>query len=383
MKSLLAPSHAIAASPMPEAGMIDMTRTMPPDVAGFGRYLQEALSRVAQLEDLEHLVKRHRFFGIETERQIVAKWLSARLGFRPDIHRLYVTGGTQNSLEILFPRLAGVGGCVASEMLSYAGTTQICSLFGIRVVGVPIDDFGIIPDSFAEVCVRDRPTVLYCNPTIHNPTTSVLPEARRREIAAIARKHGVIIVEDDVHGMIAPDAPPTIASIAPDITWYLMSVSKCIGMGLRAAFLVAPDADALTELRAPVQSISAWFVSGLSMAVVADLIGTGAADEIASGVRKEVEARQAIATQALTGLDFRSHPNALHLWLGLPDEWTAAQLAEAVRPYNVLVRPSNLFNTGNAQMPNFVRLSLVAPNTREDLRSAVDVIADRLAHSPA
>ena len=381
MRSFTSQPRPPAASPVPEAGMIDMTRTMPPNVDGFARYIQEALSRVALLDDLEPLIKRHRFFGTETERTLVSEWLSKRLGFQPDIGSLNATGGTQNALKILLPRLVEPGRCVASETLSYAGTTVVCRLFGIPVVGVPIDDLGIIPDEFATVCQRDRPAVLYCNPTIHNPTTSILPETRRREIASIARRFSVTIIEDDVHGMIVPDAPPPIASVAPDITWYIMSVSKCIGMGLRVAFLVAPDAPALAQLRAPVQSISAWFVPGLSMAVVADLIRSGAADEIARGVRQEVEARQAIATRALEGHDFRSHRNALHLWLALSENWTAAKLSEAVRPFNVLVRPSDLFNTGEARMPNFVRLSLVAPKSRDDLQYAMEMIANQLSNS--
>ncbi len=102
---------------------------------------------------------------------------------------------------------------------------------------------------------------------------------------------------------------------------------------------------------------------------------------IARGVRQEVEARQAIAARALEGHDFRSHRNALHLWLALSDKWTAAKLSEAVRPFNVLVRPSDLFNTGEARMPNFVRLSLVAPKSRDDLQYAMEVIANQLSNS--
>lgn len=367
-----------APSPMPVEGMIDMTRTMPPHVPRFSGFIQDALSHVSQMDDLANIVQRHRFFGSDAERTLVAKWLAKRLGFEPATDRLHVTGGTQNTLKILLPRLVGIGGCVASEMLSYAGTTQVSGLFGMKLVGVPIDDDGIVPGEFAKVCEKERPKVLYCNPTIHNPTTSILPESRRYEIAEIARRYGVAVIEDDVHGMIVPDAPPPIASIAPDITWYIMSISKCIGMGLRTAFLVGPDAQSLVELRAPVQSVSAWFVPGVSMAIVAHLIATGAADEIASLIQEEVEARQAIARKAFEGLEFRSHKNALHLWLGLPHNWTAAQLADAVQPFNVLVRPSDLFNSSDAAMPNYVRLSLVAPHTQDDLSHAVHVIAGQL-----
>nr|WP_274617532.1 PLP-dependent aminotransferase family protein [Bradyrhizobium oropedii] len=355
---------------------------MPPEILGLTRRIQEALAHVAQSGDLDHLIQRHHFFGTDGERAVGASWLSHRLGFDPGIDRLFITGGTQNCLEILMPRLVGTGGCVATEMLSYAGNTQVCKLFGIRVVGVEIDEYGILPDAFAQVCERHHPKVLYCNPTIHNPTTSNLPEDRRRAIAEIARRHGVIIIEDDVHAKLAPGAFPTIMSIAPDITWYLMSVSKCIGMGLRTAFLVAPDARALIDLREPIQSISSWFVPGISSVVVTHLIKTGAADEIAASIREEVAARQAIATEALDGFDFQTKINALHLWLSLPDRWSVRELVAAVRPHNVVVRPSDLCNAGGIMMPNKVRLSLVAPRSKRDLAYAVKIIADNLRREP-
>lgn len=371
-----------APSPMPEAGMIDMTRTMPPEMPEAREIFQSALQYVASLDTLDLVVQRHRFFGTEGERTLASEWLSDRLGFRPSLEQIYITGGTQNTLQILLPRLCGTEGVVATEMLSYAGIPQICALYGIRVVGIEIDELGIIPEAFRAACRREKIKVLYCNPTIHNPTTSILPIERRREIAEIAREFGVSIIEDDVHGKLVEGAPAPIASIAPGITWYLMSVSKCIGMGLRAAFLVAPSPQALVELRSPIQSISSWFVPGITAAVVAHLIETGAADHISTIIRREVELRQTIASNALAGWTMQTKPNALHMWLDLPEHLSVVQLVEAVRARNVLMRPSDLFNAGNMIMPNSVRLSLVAPKTKADLQHAVTAISDALKAMP-
>ncbi|UXN57507.1 PLP-dependent aminotransferase family protein [Phyllobacterium zundukense] len=362
---------------------IDMTRTMPPDIAGLNLRIRASLANVANLDDLDFMVQRHRFFGSESEKELAADWLGKRLGFTPSADRLYISGGTQNCLQILMPRLVGTGNCLATEMMSYAGISQICRLFDIRVAGVEIDEYGLVPDAFARVCERERPKVLYCNPTIHNPTTSILSVSRRSEIAEIARRNGVIIIEDDVHGKLMPNAPPPIASIAPDITWYLMSVSKCIGMGLRVAFLVSPeDEAAFLDLCTPIQSISSWFVPGISSAIVADLIKSGAADEIATEIQKEVAARQAIASGALKGFSFLSKNASLHLWLSLPDHWKVSDLVSAVRRDNVLMRASDLFNAGGITMPNKVRLSLVAPKTRAELSFALERIVENLNRYP-
>lgn len=353
---------------------VDMTRTMPPKIPGLNARIRDTLAHVSDLPDLDTIVQRHRFFGSQNERKTAADWLSPRLGFIPDIDQLYLTSGTQACLKILLPRLVGSNNCIATEMMSYAGITQCAQLFGIRVVGVEIDDQGIIPEAFETICQRDRPKALYCNPTIHNPTTSILPAQRRRDIADIARNHGVAIIEDDVHGKLVTDAPPAIAAIAPDITWYLMSVSKCIGMGLRVAFIVAPNVASLTELRASIPSVSSWFVSGISSAIVTRLIDTGGADAIAGEIREEVRERQSMASTVLDGLNFQTKSAALHLWLDLPTNWNVADLVAAVEPQNVIIRRSDLFNAGGVAMPNKLRLSLVAPESRADLRYSLEVL---------
>ncbi|RVK09701.1 PLP-dependent aminotransferase family protein [Sinorhizobium medicae] len=362
---------------------VDMTRTMPPEIPGLNSRIRGALAHVSELNDLDLIVQRHRFFGTSGEKEVAANWLERRLQLNLDREQLYITGGTQACLAVLLPFLIGRGGCIATETMSYAGTTQVARLFGIPVVGVEIDEQGVLPDAFERVCKRDRPKVLYCNPTIHNPTTSILPMERRLAIAEVARKYSVAIIEDDVHAKLVPDAPPPIAAVAPDITWYLMSVSKCIGMGLRLAFLVAPSPAALAHVRAWVPSVSSWFVGGIASALVTQLIRTGAADEIAGEVRSEVEERQSVAQEALKGLSFQSKKNSLHLWLTLPEHWTVAGLVHAVEPKNVVIRPSDLFNAGGITMPNKLRLSLVSPKTRHDLRYAMSTIVDTLQSEPA
>lgn len=362
--------------------LIDMTRTMAPDIEGFSGHVQDALASVAASPDLPYIIQRHRFYGSENEREIVAEWLAPRLGYVPGIDRVMITGGTQNILQILLPRLTGERDCIAIESLSYAGPTQISRMIGRSIVGVEIDEHGLIPESFAEVCTTHQVRILYCNPTIHNPTTSILPEDRRRQIVEIARRHRVTIIEDDVHAKLVPNAPPAIASIAPDLTWYMMTTSKCLGMGLRTAFLVAPSCAAIDHVRSAVPSVSAWFVPGISAGVVCALIANGGADQIAAGMRKEIFERQQIAKAGLRGFTFQTQDQGLHLWLKLPDAWRVGPLIPIMHEQGVTIRPPDIYNAANVEMPNYFRLSLVGPRTQEELRLAIDLLGKTLRTEP-
>lgn len=360
-------------SPLCEAtSPIDMTRTMAPEVPGFLEDIVKGLERVADFPDLSNIVQRHRFHGTPRDKDVGAQWLGKRLGGAPDAARLLLTGGTQNILMILFSRLVPEGSVIAAEKLTYAAIGQLAMLAGVTVLPVDLDDDGMRADAFEALCSSHKVAAVYTNPTGHNPTTSIMPVERRQMIAEVARKHGVAIIEDDVHGFITKNAPPPIASIAPELTWYMMTVSKCLGIGLRAAYLVAPTAAKLAELLSPIPSISAWFVPGLSAALITDLIATGAADEIAGRIADEIAARQDIAQEVLGPLGImHTNRSSLHIWLDLPPAWTTENFVDAAAEIGVTLRHPKVFAVPGTEIKSNVRLSMIAPATHADLRDGL------------
>ena len=78
---------------------------------------------------------------------------------------------------------------------------------------------------------RRKPKALYLNPTLQNPTTLTISDQRRRDIAAVARRFKLPIVEDDAYGFIPTHGHAPFAAIAPDLTWHVAGLAKCIGAG--------------------------------------------------------------------------------------------------------------------------------------------------------
>ena len=101
-----------------------------------------------------------------------------------------------------------------------------------------MDEQGVDADAFADACRRLRPKALYLNPTLLNPTTHTISEPRRLALTAIARRFGVPIIEDDPYGLLPRDAPPAFAALAPELTWHIAGLAKCLGAGLRVAYVV-------------------------------------------------------------------------------------------------------------------------------------------------
>lgn len=358
---------------------IDMTRTMAPKVPGFREHIMEGLATISALPELPDIVQRHRFHGTTHDKAVAAQWLGRRLGSPPDPLCLLLTGGTQNILMILFSRLVPKGSVIAAEKLTYAAIGQLATLAGMSVLPVDIDADGMRADALEEICRSHEVAAVYTNPTNHNPTTSIMSAERRESIADVARRYGVVIIEDDVHGFITQHAPPPIATIAPELTWYMMSVSKCLGIGLRASYLVAPSAEKIAQLLLSIPSVSAWFISGLSAALITNLIETGAVEEITRSISVEIGLRQQIAQEILGPLGgMHTNSSSLHVWLDLPRAWTIEGFVDAAAEGGVTLRHPKIFAAPGTEIKRNVRLSLVAPATHSDLREGLFKIAGLL-----
>ena len=100
---------------------------------------------------------------------------------------------------------------------------------------------GFAPDALEAACRSTRARVLYCMPRLHNPTSAVMSERRRRQIAAIAEKYRLTVIEDDVYGFLSPERA-SLSALIPDRTIFVTSVSKSLFPGMRLGCAVAPPA---------------------------------------------------------------------------------------------------------------------------------------------
>lgn len=359
--------------------IIDFSRSIPPLPDIVQPRLRSALAELAQRNDIDALLRIAVTAGSEADRAAGEEWLRPR--FRSEIatDRLCVTSGTQSALFILLEALVGQNNLLLSESLSYGVISLVAKHAHVRMKGLATDDDGIIPSHFEESCRKDSPKALYCNPTDQNPTTAVMPEARRMEIAAIARRYGVPIIEDDPLGRLHLHGPRPIAALAPDVTWYIMGLTKCLAHGMRVAYVVGPSAAELKRVVDPWMKLSYWAPQPLTAAVATSWIFNGDAEAISNAILAESIERQKLATKQLAGTDLVAKPTGLHSWLRLPSSLPREIFAADLRRAGVLVRISDLFAVDNSPAPNAVRLSLSSPLHREDVNRGLKIVSERLA----
>ncbi|KGM32861.1 aminotransferase-like domain-containing protein, partial [Inquilinus limosus] len=279
----------------------------------------------------------------------------------------------------LLDLLLGRGDTLACAGLTYPGVRAIAAHLGLRLAGLAQDADGIDPDAFERLC-RDRPPkALYLVPTIASPTTATLPVERRQAIVAIARRHGVAIVEDDAYGALPQAPPPPLAALAQDVTWHVASLSKCASPALRVAYVAAPDAGAAVPLTAGLRAIS-LMASPLTAVLATRWIGDGTLVALTAAIRAENRTRQRLAASLLPAGTVAAHPDGNHLWLTLPESWSAAAFTAAARESGLLVVPADAFDVTGTP-PRAVRLSLGGVPDQVGLERALRRLAGLLSWS--
>jgi DNA-binding transcriptional MocR family regulator len=181
---------------------------------------------------------RERILDVMAPQQVVA---------HPD--DIVVTTGSQQALDLVTRIFVDPGDVVVAEAPSYVGALGVFRAYQAEVVHVPMDDDGLQPEALADTLLRlrregRRVKLLYTVPNFQNPAGVTLSVARRPEIVEVARRHGVLVVEDDPYGLLGFDGDPLPAmhTLDPDGVIYLGSFSKTFAPGFRVGWAVAPHA---------------------------------------------------------------------------------------------------------------------------------------------
>ncbi len=175
------------------------------------------------------------------------RFLASLAGFLADQYSvpvnpdtLFVSGGNSQALDLVSLTFARPGDTVFVEEPSYYLAFQIFRDHGLKVVGIPMDDEGIrIPE--LEKALKDhRPAFLYTIPSFQNPGGQCLPLQRRKKLVELAKKHGFLIVADEVYQLLYyyETPPPAFGTMTEsEAVVSLGSFSKILAPAMRLGWI--------------------------------------------------------------------------------------------------------------------------------------------------
>ena len=259
------------------------------------------------------------------------------------------TEGSTQGFDLLLKALVDPGDVVLVEDPTFLGALQAIRTYHGIPVGVESDEYGILPDALEAAIIKHRPKLVYIIPTFQNPTGTTLPTDRRKRIADIAVKYGVIVAEDDPYHDLRYEGEtlPTIKSFDKE-GWivYLASFSKIISPGMRVGAMVITIPKLMRKCVIGKQS-SDLHCPLLTQAIVDAYLRKGLLDEhlvrIRAGYKAQLEAMLEGFTLFPEGTRYIKPEGGLFVWAKLPGNKDAVSLLDPAVKNNVAYVPGTHF----------------------------------------
>ncbi|WP_342618035.1 PLP-dependent aminotransferase family protein [Rhodoferax sp. GW822-FHT02A01] len=345
-----------------------------------GRALAATLQRVAaDPQVLRQVLSYQPEAGHARHRQSGAEWLR-RFGLGGDASRVMVTHGAQHGLSCVLRALAHPGDVVFTETLSYPGLQALARLMRLQLVGVEMDEEGMLPQALEHAARNITGKLVYCSPSLHNPTNSTMSLQRRQAIAKVVQKHNLLLIEDCVHAASQAAPLPAVSTLLPDQSFVLSSFSKVAGPGLRVGYVEAAP-QWLSKLAAAMRA-DCWMTAPLLPEIASQWIDSGVMEQLIVAQRASMTERRDVAMALLQGMDCRADAESPLIWMPLPEPWRVGQFAAALRQAGVLIRTADHFAVGRAVTPHAVRISLNAARSTAEIEAGMRRILSILHSTP-
>ncbi len=281
-------------------------------------------------------------------RVVLAEQCAGR-GVACEPEEILVTAGVTQGLSLTARVLAEPGDRVLVEQPTYLGCLHVLAALGLEPVGIPLEEEG--PDLAAvEAAIAEhRPRFLYTVPTFHNPSGITASFARREALVALAARHDLWLVEDDVYGRLAYDGPPPPALAAIDRSAkvvHLSSVSKVLAPDLRIGWVVAPR-PVREQLLALRYATDLCLPTVLQRALADFLTSGGLREHLDRSLpvyrRRRDALRMALRHHMPAGVTWTEPRGGLCAWLTLPQDERLRDVHRLALRYGLAVAPGAAF----------------------------------------
>lgn len=318
--------------------------------------------------------------GYAPLRESIAARIFEKFGIGREFDQTIVTTGGQQGIELACKAFCNEGDAVICENPSFIGALNAFRSNGARTIGVPLRADGIDLAILEETLRTEKKAkLLYLIPTFQNPSGITSTAENRHAVYALAKKYGVVILEDNPYGELrfAGADVPTYKSFDTDgIVIYCSSFSKILSSGMRIGFVNAPaEIVAKMVVAKQVEDVHTnLFAQMLCHRYMAEY-------DMDAHVAMIRELYRNKANRMLTALDaempqsvaYTRPEGGLFLWCTLPDGRDAAPFVRKFLENKVAVVPGSAFMcVENAPSDSF-RLNYSMPSD-EDIDRGVAIL---------
>jgi len=318
----------------------------------------------------------------------LAEFLSEKYGTPVQPNDLFITTGISQGLDFVCTLFSKAGDTIFVEEPSYFLALRIFADHRLNVVGIPIDEEGLIIEALEEKLLEHKPAFLYTIPAFHNPSAVTLSESRRERLVQLSQQHNFLIVADEVYHLLtfADAPPPPLGSyIGTGTVLSLGTFAKILAPGLRLGWIQTGP----TSMQRLVDSgllESGGGLNPFTSDMVRSAIELGLQEEHLNYLKASYRQRATALSTALhqhlpPSVTFAEPGGGFFIWLRFPEEVDTMELREEARRHNVSFEPGISFSSHQG-LRNYARLSFAyydLPEIEEGVQRLADVVKKHLA----
>lgn len=271
---------------------------------------------------------------------------------RPD--DVVITSGASEAVSLALLALCRRGDAIAVESPIYFNFLNLAKELGIRVLEIPSSPTeGMSVEALRFALEHHRVAACLSIPTFSNPTGSLMPEERKRELVALCEAKGVPLIEDDVHGDLPffRPRPRSLKSFDKSgIVVYCSSFSKTLGSGIRLGWT---EPGRFREAIERLKLLTSIGTSSLTQLAVAGLLSRGGYERHVRALSRALQERltamsDCIACSFPAGTRVTRPQGGLLLWAELPGGRSSLELYELAAAEGILFSPGPTFSPSRA-----------------------------------
>jgi len=268
------------------------------------------------------------------------------------------------------------------EAPSFIGSLNTFRSYGAKLLGVPMDEDGMNMEALEETLKNhNRIRFIYTIPTFQNPSGITMSTEKRKKLYELAKKYGVMILEDNPYGELRyrGETLPTIKSMDEDgIVVYAGSFSKVISPGMRVGWFVAPKevAQKMVVCKQGSDVHSNMWSQVLCCEFMTKYDFKGHLEFLRQLYREKAEYTMNLLRENLSDkITFGEIDGGLFIWCTLPEDVDMPKFCMDAVKNKVCVVPGTAFLADENGISHNFRINFSTP-TDEQLKKGIEILGE-------
>ena len=334
-------------------------------------------------EVLEEAYKESYFYtpyqGIYSLRCQISTFLRGK-GILAGPSEIQILSETNQALDYILTLLVDKGDRVITEEPISPDIHRALELAGVKAIGVPMDEEGMICDNLEALIEKHNPKFIYVNSSYHDPTGIIMSIRRREKILNLSYKYRIPIIEDDATSEInfAEGVPSIKAMDKGKNVIYIYSFAMTLIPGINIAFVAAPKR--IIKSMSYLLSLRLVSLDWISQKLLEYYFKNGIYKDNTKKLIKEYENKcnlmcSYLDTAKTYGVSYRRPSGGVYLWCKLRDSMDPTKLFDCAAKCGVSFIPGNLFFPHKNPPANYIRLNYSRP-TEKQIEAGMSILID-------